>query len=719
MPSLRYLKFKLYRVIYGKSFLLMVPIMWICVLLWSARTADHSMRANINHRFAEEFLDPSVHHRSKTGKRSNDKFIPATQRAMPKGSLQQRHDGQVKHDSSDKQNKESKTINLVERIGFHVGAKKRKQNKNQDNTINSKRKKKTEQPVRKGDHEKDQNQPKLDRLGGALFKTHSSAKHHQQAPTNLLVRNVDYKEVLWLSVPPDRQPILPGKRSYAPLLGEGGQPVEIVESTLSSEERKKWDTGWENHKFNEYVSDKISIEREVPDYRPYQCLEKHISPDLPRASIIICFYNEAWSVLLRTIHSVFRKSPPELIREIILVDDFSDMASMKSPLEKYAATVPKLRLLRMTRRSGLVKARLAGIKEALGPVIIFLDSHIECEEGWLPPLLQVISRHRDVAVTPGIDIINHKTFAVEDAVGVIGGMDFDGLVFNWMEALPRMLENTTSPADIIVSPTMAGGLFAINKQFFLDIGTYDPGLELWGGENIELSLKLWMCGGGIFINPCSRVAHIFREVSPYLKGETTNVVIKNSARVAQVWLDEYTKFYFPDKPYDELVYGSVEEQLKLKRSLKCKGFGWYLEHVYPELYIYGTGAFLGKITSSNGLCIHRSGSNKRNPLTLIDCTLAMGWEMTRMKEIRSMTLCFEKSSSVLLAAKCDLKSKKQLFQYNIQDRTIYHPLSQTCLGVTSNRLSPFSFQRCTGSHSQTWDWPYNPNYVPYHQSKHR
>lgn len=45
---------------------------------------------------------------------------------------------------------------------------------------------------------------------------------------------------------------------------------------------------------------------------------------LPTTSVVIAFYNEAWSTLLRTVHSVLETSPDVLLKEVVLVDDYSD-----------------------------------------------------------------------------------------------------------------------------------------------------------------------------------------------------------------------------------------------------------------------------------------------------------------------------------------------------------------------------------------------------------
>ena len=57
-------------------------------------------------------------------------------------------------------------------------------------------------------------------------------------------------------------------------------------------------------------------------------------------------------------------------------------------------------------------------------------------------------------------------------------MTVRNLIFTWHHLDPaRRGPDPTSPLS---SPTMAGGLFSINKQFFYRLGAYDPGFDIWG-----------------------------------------------------------------------------------------------------------------------------------------------------------------------------------------------------------------------------------------------
>jgi len=37
---------------------------------------------------------------------------------------------------------------------------------------------------------------------------------------------------------------------------------------------------------------------------------------------------------------------------------------------------------------------------------------------------------------------------------------------------------------------MAGGLFSIERNYFYELGAYDNGMNIWGAENLEMSLRV-------------------------------------------------------------------------------------------------------------------------------------------------------------------------------------------------------------------------------------
>ncbi|KAK1799232.1 hypothetical protein P4O66_006709, partial [Electrophorus voltai] len=415
-----------------------------------------------------------------------------------------------------------------------------------------------------------------------------------------------------------------------PLRGDSGQVDHSFSDSslfshwgqeLSPESRRVALKMFQYYGYNGYLSDRLAMDRPIPDYRPEGCKNVTYPSGLPQLSIVFIFVNEALSVLLRSVHSAMQKTPGHLLKEIVLVDDNSSSEELKDKLQEFveetnAKRPAFIKVVRHSKQEGLIRSRVSGWRVATAPVVALFDAHVEFNVGWAEPILQRIQEDRTRIISPSFDNIKYDTFEVEEYPLSAQGFDWE----LWCRYLnpPKSwwnLNNTTAP---IRSPALIG-CFVVDRQYFAEIGLLDEGMEIYGGENVELGVRVWQCGGSVEVLPCARIAHIERAHKPYTEDLTAHVR-RNALRMAEVWMDEFKSHVYMawNIPQEDsgIDIGDVSARKTLRKRLHCKTFRWYLVNIYPEMRMYTDTIAYGVLKNSlrSELCLDQGPDTDNVPI---------------------------------------------------------------------------------------------------------
>jgi GT2 family glycosyltransferase len=218
-----------------------------------------------------------------------------------------------------------------------------------------------------------------------------------------------------------------------------------------------------------------------------------VLPPLPTVSVVIITRNEG-SELRATVANVLSTLPREQ-REVIVVDDASTDGSTA-----FLRELPEVLVL-PSAGLGVARARNYGASRAKGDVILFADAHVCAPAGWHEPLLEALRDECVGAVAPGIYSMTEpkcRGFGLE-----VTGPD---LHTGW--------KHKPGPGPHAV-PVLPGCFLAMRRDAYQRSGGYDGDMRQLGGNDAELSCRLWLLGYQLLVVPEIEVGHLFRKVAPY------------------------------------------------------------------------------------------------------------------------------------------------------------------------------------------------------------
>jgi GT2 family glycosyltransferase len=183
----------------------------------------------------------------------------------------------------------------------------------------------------------------------------------------------------------------------------------------------------------------------------------------------------------------------------------------------FLTQVPEVRVLRAAG-IGVARARNFGAESATGDVVLFADAHVRAPVGWYGPICDALRDERTGSVAPGV-----FSMSAPEQCGY--GLDVTGpdLHTTWRR----------KPGDSPqTAPVLPGCFLAMRREVYRRTGGYDADMRQLGGNDAELSCRLWLLGYRQLVVPEVGVGHLFRKATPYPSHWAS--VVHNRLRMAFV-----------------------------------------------------------------------------------------------------------------------------------------------------------------------------------------
>lgn len=269
-------------------------------------------------------------------------------------------------------------------------------------------------------------------------------------------------------------------------------------------------------------------------------------------SIIVYVTDETY--LNKTIDSIIDTTEASLISEIIVCDD----RNTESVFARAGIVVRK------TFGVGYVSAVSQAAEATIGTVLAFVRDKTKFYADWVVPLIKSIDENKNALYSPTIHTLDLIMWASEDVCWNRFGWRWDLTLYNRLSSIPD-------------SPAISNNCIVCDKSWFFEIGGFDLGMAVGDGADIELSLRSWLFGGGVYVCDESKIA-----VSTDIERGTNTTI--NLARIVEMWLPGHaSKFYN--------VRGIVASNINIGRlnnlrrleSKQVRSIEWFLNSKQPEL----------------------------------------------------------------------------------------------------------------------------------------